>query len=84
MNPAQMLGVDRISRTFAHFRLAFDHNSNPFAPPWGVHHAFAFLKGGQKGDVFTLGNREDFLLAQIAKIDAVPQCEHVQPPQFAC
>eukprot|EP00657_Telonema_sp_P-1_P011396 TRINITY_DN649_c0_g1_i10.p2 TRINITY_DN649_c0_g1~~TRINITY_DN649_c0_g1_i10.p2 ORF type:complete len:122 (-),score=64.85 TRINITY_DN649_c0_g1_i10:46-411(-) len=48
-----------------------------FAATWCVHHAFAFLKGGEKGDVFTLGNRENFFFAQIAEIDAVPKREHI-------
>eukprot|EP00658_Telonema_sp_P-2_P024273 TRINITY_DN19755_c0_g1_i3.p2 TRINITY_DN19755_c0_g1~~TRINITY_DN19755_c0_g1_i3.p2 ORF type:complete len:100 (-),score=12.12 TRINITY_DN19755_c0_g1_i3:50-349(-) len=72
-----MLGVNRVSRAFADFGLTFDHDRDPFAATWCVHHAFAFLKGGEKGDVFTLGNRENFFFAQIAEIDAVPKREHI-------
>lgn len=77
MHPVQMLGMNRISRTFTDFGLAFDHDRNAFSALRCVDHAFAFLQGGHDWNLLTLGNSENLFLLKIAEIYTVAKSEHV-------
>tara|TARA_R110000868_G_scaffold58122_4_gene179525 strand:- start:69473 stop:69712 length:240 start_codon:yes stop_codon:yes gene_type:complete len=62
-DPAQMPGMDGISRAFTNFGLTVNHNRDLFPTARRMDQTFAFLKGRKKGDVFTLGNRENLFFA---------------------